>query len=329
MTYLYIDTNNMCHVMVNSLSEEQLAMGPAVVAINVMQEVAKSARIRAARRVYFFVDPVEGSWRKSIFSEYKAQRAEEREKDPDRKRKYELADRAAKEIMPILIELAGCPVFRFPHLEADDLCGAATLVNADKPGIMFTSDKDYWQLVTKKISMVNVQHHYEVKLGDDGMLFKDLADGTTKPIGLSPAQHLLTKALMGDDGDNIPGLINVGEGTAFKAVQAGEAMKLMTEQTGMITPRKHKVYNPNPVPVQQDAVAVVNRNLSLMTLTQSVVVDKAKEIVRKIQEDGIREPRNNYTRTCLWLEEKAGYSKEVAAAIARGLCETFQGVWTS
>jgi 5'-3' exonuclease len=327
--YLYIDTNNMCHVMVNSLSEEQLNMGPALVAVNVMQEVAKSVRIRAARRAYFFIDPDEGSWRKRTFPEYKAQRAGEREKDPQRKRTYEIADKAAREVFPELIGLMGCPVFRFPYLESDDLCGAATLVNAEKPGVIFTSDKDYWQLVTKKISMVNVQHHYEVKLGDDGMLFKDLADGTVKPIGLTPPQHLLVKALMGDDGDNIPGLIGIGEVTATKSVQAGEAMKLLTEQTGMITPRKHKVYNPNPVPVQQDAVAVVNRNLSLMTLTQSVVTEKAKAIVQSIQDQGIREPMNNYTRTSIWLEERAGFGKDTAAAIAKGLTETFQGVWTS
>lgn len=327
--YLYIDTNNMCHVMVNSLSEEQLAMGPAQVAIGVVQEVAKSVRIRAARRVYFFVDPVEGSWRKKTFPEYKAQRAEEREKDPDRKRKYEIADKAAKEIMPELIELLACPVFRFPYLEADDLCGATTLINPDRPGVIFTSDKDYWQLVTPVITMVNVQHHYEVKLDPNGVLFKDLADGTTKPIGLTPPQYLLAKAMMGDDGDNIPGLIGVGETTAFKTVAGGQTMNFLVEQTGMITPRKHKVYNPNPVPVQQDAVAVVNRNVGLMTLTKSAVVAKAMEIVRSIQDSGVRAPTNNYTRMCLWLEQKGGFSKEVAAGIARGLAETFQGVWTS
>jgi len=328
--YLYVDVSNLCHVSSHSMSDEQLKFGPNSVAIYALQEIAKSTRINKASRVYFFLDSREGSWRKKIFSDYKAQREEELKKgDPAEKYKHDLADVAAKDIMPKLIPLISCPVFVFPYLEADDLCAAATQLNPDVETVMLTSDKDYWQLITSKISMFNCQNHYNVRLNEFGKLVKDTGDGNSEPLNLTPSEYLLAKVMQGDKSDNIPGLINVGKETAAKVVQEGRMVTFLAEQTGMITPRKHKTYNPNPVPVQQDATAVVRRNLELMTLGRSRVTERSKEIVADIQAKGVRGFENNFSRLSLWIEKECGYSTDQAIQVARIISETFQGVWVS
>jgi 5'-3' exonuclease len=312
------------------MSDEQLKFGPKSVAIHTMQEIAKSARINKAKRVYFFLDSREGSWRKKVFSDYKAQREEVLAKgDPAEKYKHDLADVAAKDIMPVLIPLVSCPVFVFPYLEADDLCAAATQLNPNVEGIMVTSDRDYWQLITPKISMFNCQNHYNIKMNEFGKLVKEMGDGNSEPLNLTPSEYLLAKVMQGDKSDNIPGLIGVGKETAANVVQEGRMVTFLAEQTGMITPRKHKVYNPNPVPVQQDATAVVRRNLMLMTLGASQVTERAKEIVASIEARGIRGFENNFSKLSLWIEMECGYSKDQAAQVAKILSETFQGVWIS
>ena len=325
--YLYVDTSNMCHVAAHSLSDEQLRNGANAVVISVAHEIAKAARVYGAKRVYFFCDSKVGSWRKKVFPEYKAQRQIQLDKgDPAEKFKHDLADKAAKEVMLEFIPLLSCPVFVFPYLEADDLCAAASLINFDKETVILTSDKDYWQLVNPMISIHNSQHHYSIKMGPDGKLIKEMSDRTVEHLNLTPVQHLMTKTLMGDNSDNIPGLVGCGEVTAYKVIQEGRMLTYMTEETGMVKQRKSK-NNPNPVPFHQDAIQVVNRNLMLMTLTKSQVIDKAQEIVRDIQTKGLRGFENNFTRLSLWIETKGGHSPEVSREIAKILSDTFQGTW--
>lgn len=330
--YLYADISNLTHAAANSSSVGGGNQPPnaSQVALAVIQQVAQIARSYRATRIYWFLDPApeHGSWRKKIFPEYKAQRPENLAKDPARLLANEVANKALHGDIPELIEITACPAFRFPYLEADDLCAAATALNATVPGIIVTADKDYWQLLRPGLQILNPIHSYRVELDENGIILKRKGDGTVESIGLTPAQFLLAKAIQGDTSDNIPGLIGIGEITATKAVAEGRVPLLLTEQTGMITPRKSK-NNPNPVAVQQDARLVVAKNLTLVDLLHSQVFPRAMEVVAKMQADGIREQRTNYTRLVLWLEQKVAFSNEQARTVATQMAQTFTGLWTA
>jgi 5'-3' exonuclease len=220
--HLYIDASYLCHAAAHS--EAGSGRGtptPEQVAINVLSTIGQLVRFHKATRIYTCFDTKSGSWRKKFFAEYKAQRAGELEDDPERKAIKEIADKTIHEVLPQLIQVLGCPVFLHPYIEADDFAAAAIALHPEKSGLIVTADKDYWQLVSANISCLNQTHGFMIQLGPDGKLVKRKGDGTSEEIGLTPAQHLLQKALQGDDSDNLNGLIGVGEVGAKKAVLAG------------------------------------------------------------------------------------------------------------
>lgn len=336
--YLYVDVSNLVHASANSTKPESsgidavlrgsvATVSPYQVAFNVFQQVSQIARSEKATRIYWFMDPEgeEGSWRKKIYPEYKAQRKSLIEKDPARIVTHELAKQTLA-IFDELIGLSATPIFKFPFLEADDLCAAAVSINSKVPGLIITADKDYWQLLVPGISLLNPIHAYRVEL-ENGILVKKKGDGSCESIGLTPTQHMFAKAIQGDAGDNIKGLIGVGEVTANKAVANGTVAQLLVEETGMVTPRKSK-NNPNPVAVFQDAKKVVETNLALVSLLNSQVFPRAVEIVTEIQQKSIRTQQTNAIRLALWLEQKMSFSPDNAKLIANQISYAYTNMWT-
>jgi 5'-3' exonuclease len=164
--------------------------------------------------------------------------------------------------------------------------------------------------------------------GEDGKLIRYKGDGMIEPLGLTPAETLLAKAMEGDSSDNLPGLIGVGEVTATKVVQEKRAAQFLVEETGMKTRRKTK-NNPNPVPEMQDARKVVNDNLAMMDLFHSRIHEKVKALAFEKERAGLRNPETNLTRMTIWLEQKHQFSNESAAQAARQLVSTFRDQWTA
>lgn len=327
--HIYVDASYMANSAANGLPPELLGFGPPAIALDIVAKIAQYVRTYNAQRVYFCLDPKGGSWRKQINPLYKAHREAKLAKDPKRKLAHDMATTTIQEVLPELIALMGCPNFVYPWLEADDMAAAVIELNRGKPGVIITADNDYWQLLDPQLHMVDPVHALRYQLDVHGHINRFKGDGTVESLGLTPAESLLAKTLEGDDSDNLAGLINVGEKTAADVVKEKRFVQFLTEQTGLITPRKHKVHNPNPVPVQQDARTVVNFNLGMMDLVHSRVHEKAKVIARDIEIKGMRGPETNFTRAALWLEEKHRFSREQAEATARQLCSSFRNQWTS
>jgi 5'-3' exonuclease len=324
--HLYVDASYLANSAANGLPPEQLAYGPPAIALDIVAKIAQFIRTYGATRTYFCLDPKGGSWRKQICPTYKAHREEKLAKDPARKLAHDMATTTVQDVLPELVSLMGCPNFVYPWLEADDMVAAAVALNRGKPGIMITADNDYLQLVDQNICMVDPIHSLRYAPGPDGKILRYKGDGTVEQTGLDPAECLLAKAIQGDTSDNLPGLIGVGEVTATKAVQEKRVQQLLVEETGMVTPRKSK-NNPAPVPVQQDARAVVAFNLTMMDLLNSKVHPKVREIVAGMEAKAIRQPEAHFTKAALWLEEKHKFSREQAEATARQLCSTFRNQW--
>ncbi len=98
--------------------------------------------------------------------------------------------------------------------EADDICGTYAK-KASKEGykvLIYTSDKDYLQLIEENIT-VNL-----LKVGLSNIVIMD-ENKMNEIYGFSPMQIIDYKALRGDSSDNLPGIPGVGEKTAIKLIK--------------------------------------------------------------------------------------------------------------
>ena len=140
------------------------------------------------------------TFRHQMFDGYKAQR------------KGMPAELAAQ--MPVLKEMLSALGYRMvtcEGYEADDILG--TLAQACRSRgdscVIATGDRDSFQLVGGGVSV-----QYE---GTKARRIDE--DAIREQYGLSPAQLIDVKSLMGDTSDNIPGVAGVGEKTALSLIQ--------------------------------------------------------------------------------------------------------------
>lgn len=116
--------------------------------------------------------------------------------------------------MPVLKEiltLMGCHCIELEGYEADDILGtlAAAAEESGDTCVISTGDRDSFQLVSDEV---------RVLLATTKMGRSEIVEYTPAKIyeryGVTPAQMIDIKALMGDSSDNIPGVAGVGEKTA-------------------------------------------------------------------------------------------------------------------
>lgn len=111
-----------------------------------------------------------------------------------------------------LLRALGVRVIECEGYEADDILG--TLAHAcDTAGnecIIATGDRDSFQLITDRV-FVNLAGNKEDVLYTPAKIYE--------VYGVTPAEMLDVKALMGDASDNIPGVKGIGEKTALSLIQ--------------------------------------------------------------------------------------------------------------
>ena len=106
------------------------------------------------------------------------------------------------------------PVFEQEGYEADDILGALAAQAAAQAvdTLIVTGDMDLLQLIDAHTRVLTSRWRFS-----DTVVY-DL-DAVNRRYGLSPAQLVDLKALMGDKSDNIPGVSGVGEKTALRLLQ--------------------------------------------------------------------------------------------------------------
>ncbi len=117
-----------------------------------------------------------------------------------------------KELLPLL----GVTVVTKEGFEADDILGTLSAA-AEEAGAMCylaTGDRDSLQLVSDKTTVLLAS----TKAGQPDTARMDKA-AIMEKYGLTPAQLIDLKALMGDASDKIPGVPGVGEKTALSLLQ--------------------------------------------------------------------------------------------------------------
>lgn len=98
--------------------------------------------------------------------------------------------------------------------EADDIAGSvAKLASKDNIDVqIYTSDKDYLQLIDDKIK-INL-----IRKGMSDVVLMD-EEKVKEQFGFEPIQIIDYKGLRGDPSDNLPGIPGVGDKTAVKLIQ--------------------------------------------------------------------------------------------------------------
>ena len=166
------------------------------------------------------------TFRTEMFADYKGGRS----KTPDEFR----------EQLPFIkemIEKLGIRHYELANYEADDIIGTldkmaeAPDVNFD--GTIVTGDKDMIQLV---------DGNTRVEISKKGVAeFEEFTpDYLLEKMGLTPAQFIDLKALMGDSSDNYPGVTKVGEKTGLKLLQEFGSLENLYENVDSLKASKMK-----------------------------------------------------------------------------------------
>ena len=164
-------------------------------------------------------DPKGGSFRREIFTDYKANRAETPE---DIILSVPYVKRVLEAMCIPILEVAG--------YEADDVIGTLSQKGADAgyEVFMVTPDKDYGQLVRDNCKI------YKQK-GTDGIEIVD-RDAIREKYGIDdPVLVRDILALWGDASDNIPGVPGIGEKSACKLVQEWGTVENILDNVDKIT----------------------------------------------------------------------------------------------
>ncbi len=144
------------------------------------------------------------TFRHEQYAEYKATRPEG---DP---LLYQQMDRVRQ-----VVETFSIPIFAVPGYEADDVLGTLSRQAAEQqiPTFIVTGDTDAYQLVDDVVHLL-VPRPRSGELAEVGP--KEVA---ARFQGLSPAQVIDYKALVGDTSDNVPGVRSIGAKTAGTLLQ--------------------------------------------------------------------------------------------------------------
>ena len=163
-------------------------------------------------------DPPGGTFRREIYTEYKANRTATPEDILD-----------SVPYVKRIVEAMCIPVLEVPGYEADDVIGTLSVKGAEAgyEVYMVTPDKDYGQLVGDRCRI------YKQK-GTDGIEIVDRAAIREKYGIDDPCLVRDILALWGDASDNIPGVPGIGEKSACKLVQTWGTVENILEHVQQI-----------------------------------------------------------------------------------------------
>ena len=161
--------------------------------------------------------------------------------------------------MPLLKEVLDAMRIKTLELEgyeADDIIGTAARLaeEADIEPLIITGDKDALQLATDKTKILIT------KKGISEFALFDY-DKMVEHYGLTPAQFIDLKGLMGDSSDNIPGIPGIGEKTGIALLKQFDSVENLLARADEITKPalRKKVEENAQLAVLSKRLATINR----------------------------------------------------------------------
>lgn len=161
------------------------------------------------------------NWRKQVYPAYKENR-DAKKADPKVQEIYSQA-----KPLRALIKAAGFRVSARAGTEADDIIGSLAVQFSDTHKVIIASkDKDFAQLVTKNIVMLDPTTRKLIT-----------ESGVVERFGVKPNQIVDYLALLGDSVDNIPGVNKCGAKTAAKWLAQCSTLKELQRNKDIMTPK--------------------------------------------------------------------------------------------
>jgi 5'-3' exonuclease len=240
-------------------------------AADYVRTVESFAKSYDAPDIIICADKGSSTFRKEIFPEYKGNRAEKYKDQTDEEK---LAFQEFLEDFEDAVELCKMrfPLLRFKGVEADDIISVLCQEITDKDIWIISTDRDFDQLITGRISRFCYYTRKEIKVDN----FYDKYDCT-------PEEYISLKVLQGDSGDNVPGVAGVG---------AKRAAGLIREYGSAFD-----IYDNLPLPGKAKYIQNVNAfgdqlltNYKLMDLsfsTEAVGTENLQVITRTLNEIGL------------------------------------------
>ncbi len=226
-TLLLIDGNSIMNRTFYGVPELSNAQGLHINAIHgFMNILLKLMEEDQPTHVAVAFDRKAPTFRHKLFQDYKAGR---KPMDPN-----------LSEQMPVIKELLQSfevSVVEQEGIEADDILGTLAK-EGEKKGYsveVLSGDRDLLQLVTDQI----VVKLPKTKAGRT-MVEVYTCERVVEDFGVTPAQIVDLKGLMGDSSDNIPGIYGVGEVTAVKLLKEYETVENVLAHKEEITPSRTK-----------------------------------------------------------------------------------------
>ena len=200
------------------------------------------ADFKPTHLVVVFDGPRSTKKRLELYSEYKAHR---KETPPDLYYQIEWAHKYC--------ELMGIPQLNVPEVEADDVMGSVAVWAAKGVHVyLCTSDKDFGQLVSDQVSMLNT-YKDNLVLGP-----KEVEEF----YGVPPHQMVDFLAITGDASDNVPGIVGFGPKTAAQ----------LLKQMGTL---ENILQNPQAVSGKKKQETIENSREIALLSKQLVTIDTA------------------------------------------------------
>jgi 5'-3' exonuclease len=161
------------------------------------------------------------------------------------------------------LQAAGIASFQREDVEADDYiaCLARRAVQAGMSVVIASADKDFMQLVSPRIGLLNPNDKSEAVWTDEQVRAK---------AGVPPSQIVDWLALMGDAVDNIPGVPGVGPKTAAGLLNRFGSVAALFGRLEEVKPEKLRES-------LRRSAAAVRRNMSLVRLDENLPCDFAPE----------------------------------------------------
>ncbi|MDY4129449.1 DNA polymerase I [Peptostreptococcus porci] len=143
--------------------------------------------------------------------------------------------------------------------EADDILGTISRIGEENDFSVYvvTGDKDAIQLASDKtLVMITKKGVAEVEEYN--------TEGVIERYGLTPAQFIDLKGLMGDKSDNIPGIPGIGEKTGIKLLQEFGSVEGVIENVDKLKgAQKKKVEENTESATMSKQLATIDRNIPL------------------------------------------------------------------
>ncbi|SFP95550.1 DNA polymerase I [Caldicoprobacter faecalis] len=164
------------------------------------------------------------TFRHEAYTEYKATR----QKTPE-----ELIPQF--DLLKRMLQLMGIAIYEVEGYEADDILGTFARLARERgwEAYLVTGDRDALQLVSPEVRVIMT------KKGISDVRVFDV-EGIKNEYGLTPAQIIDLKALMGDSSDNIPGVPGIGEKTALKLLHQYHTVEQVLDNADKISGQKLK-----------------------------------------------------------------------------------------